>query len=59
MDADPRLVRLEFRPRQKAHVIGRENRHASLLRQFQDCVRVDLLVYPPGALDLEVEPIAA
>ncbi len=59
MDTHPSFVRLEFCTRQKAHIVGRERRDASLQAQIDDGVGMGVLTRTTRALDLQVKPVAA
>ena len=58
MDADARLMGLEIRLGQKAHVIGGHHRHAAVGGQFQCGRHIRGLACPAHALQLQVVAIA-
>jgi hypothetical protein len=57
-DADARLVRLEFRARQEANVVGRDDRCRAGRDEPQHAGHLRFVIRPAEALDLEVIAVA-
>ncbi len=57
VNTDPHLVGLELLGVEKAHVIGRHHRAVQFLGQLDGGVQIFLVVFPPGALQLQIKTV--